>query len=155
KRGYRFVAVVTERPDRESADAGHERAPTTPVSQAPGRSFKRPRIVLLAMSILAGAGGLLVWQHTPNPEPVKSWRPELVVLPVQNLTGDAGRDYISDGMTEELITKLGSLDPDRLGVIARTSSMAYKQTAKTAAQIGGELGADYVLEGSLRGNTQR
>jgi len=58
-------------------------------------------------------------------------------------------------MTEELITQLGGLDPNRLGVIARTSSMQYKGAPKSAAQIAHELGVDYVLEGSVRWNDQR
>lgn len=74
----------------------------------------------------------------------------LAVLPVQNLTGDPSRDYVSDGLTEEIISQLGTLNPSRLGVIARTSSMAYKNTNKTVAQIGRDLQVDYVLESSLR-----
>jgi TolB-like protein len=79
----------------------------------------------------------------------------LAVLPVQNLTGDLEREYISDGLTEEMIVQLGSRNPQRLGVIARTSSMAYKKTNKTVDQIGHELGVDYVLETSLRSSGDR
>ena len=61
-------------------------------------------------------------------------------VPRQNLTGDASQEYFSDGLTEETITDLGELNPDQLGVIARTSSTAYKRTDKTIAQIGHELG---------------
>jgi len=74
----------------------------------------------------------------------------LVVLPFQNLTGDPSQDFISDGLTEEMITQASGLQHERLGVIARTSSMAYKDTRKPVSQIGQELGADYVLEGSIR-----
>ncbi|HKD80003.1 MAG TPA: tetratricopeptide repeat protein [Candidatus Angelobacter sp.] len=74
----------------------------------------------------------------------------LAVLPVQNLTGDSSREYVSDGLTEELIAELGGINPDRLGVIARTSAMSYKRTAKTVDQIGKELGVDYILESSMR-----
>jgi TolB-like protein/Tfp pilus assembly protein PilF len=69
------------------------------------------------------------------------------------MTGDFSREYISDGLTEEMIAQLGILNPSRLAVIARTSSMAYKQTTKTVGQIGRELNVDYVLETSLRGST--
>jgi tetratricopeptide (TPR) repeat protein len=58
-------------------------------------------------------------------------------------------------MTEELITQLGSLDPDHLGVIARTSAMQYKGTHKDVVQIARELGVNYVLEGSIRGSKER
>ena len=74
----------------------------------------------------------------------------MAVLPFMNLTGDAEQEYFSDGITEELISQLGRLQPERLGVIARTSVMRYKQTEKTAGQIGQELGVDYLLEGSAR-----
>ncbi len=74
----------------------------------------------------------------------------LAVLPFENLSGDPGQDYFSDGLSEETIMRLGQMSPRQLGVIARTSSMAYKQTDKSVAQIGRELGVDYVLEGSVR-----
>ena len=77
-------------------------------------------------------------------------RAMLVVLPFQNLTGDVQQDYLGDGLTEEMITQLGRLDPERLGVIARTSAMQYRNTTKRADQIGTELNVDYVLEGSVR-----
>jgi TolB-like protein/Tfp pilus assembly protein PilF len=74
----------------------------------------------------------------------------LVVLPFQNLSGDAEQDYLSDGMTEEMIAQLGTLHPSRLAVIARTSAMHYKGTTKRVDQIASELGAHYLLEGSVR-----
>ncbi|MGH9516302.1 MAG: winged helix-turn-helix domain-containing protein [Terriglobales bacterium] len=74
----------------------------------------------------------------------------LAVLPFENLSNDAEQEYFSDGLTEETITHLGQLSPERMGVIARTSSMAYKRTTKTVSQIGHELKVDYVLEGSVR-----
>ena len=54
-----------------------------------------------------------------------------------------------------MITQLGSLDPKHLGVIARTSSMQYKDAKKGAAQVARELGVDYLLEGSVRRSNQR
>jgi TolB-like protein len=74
----------------------------------------------------------------------------LAVLPFANLSNDPEQEYFSDGLTEETITDLGELNPERLGVIARTSAAAYKHTNKTIAQIGRELGVDYILEGSVR-----
>ena len=53
-------------------------------------------------------------------------------------------------MTEEMISQLGAMDPNRLGVIARTSAVKYKNSGKGIDQIGQELGVDYVLEGSIR-----
>ena len=74
----------------------------------------------------------------------------LAVLPFQNLSGDPSQDYFSDGLTEEMIAQLGALSPDQLGVIARTTTMAYKHSAKSVQQIGSELGVGYVLESSVR-----
>jgi len=80
---------------------------------------------------------------------------KLAVLPFENLTGDAGQDYFSDGLTEEMIAQLGRLNPRRLGVIARTSAMRFKKSDKTIEQVGRELGVDYVLTGSARTDAGR
>ncbi|HKE84840.1 MAG TPA: winged helix-turn-helix domain-containing protein [Vicinamibacterales bacterium] len=74
----------------------------------------------------------------------------LAVVPFENLSGDPEQEYFSDGLTDEMITQLGRLNPQRLGVIARTSAMRYKATRKTVAEIGNELGVSYVMEGSVR-----
>jgi TolB-like protein len=78
-------------------------------------------------------------------------RVRLVVLPFDNLSGDPAQDYIADGLTEELITSLGRTDPRRLGVTARSTANSYRHSRKTVREIGQELGAEYVLEGSVRG----
>jgi len=82
-------------------------------------------------------------------EPEQS-RIMLAVLPFENLSGDPAQEYLSDGLSEETIMRLGQMSPRRLGVIARTSSMAYKRTSKSVVQIGQELSVDYVVEGSVR-----
>jgi TolB-like protein/Flp pilus assembly protein TadD len=74
----------------------------------------------------------------------------LAVLPFATLQGAADQDYVADGLTEETIVGLGQIDPERLSVIGRTSSMTYRRTTKTLNEIGRELGADYLLEGSVR-----
>jgi TolB-like protein/Tfp pilus assembly protein PilF len=79
----------------------------------------------------------------------------LVVLPFANLSNDPTQEYFSDGLTEEMITQIGRLCPGRLGVIARTSSMLFKRSAKSASEIGRELSVDYLLEGSVRGEGDR
>jgi TolB-like protein len=85
----------------------------------------------------------------------KNGRVMLAVLPFRNLTGDAGQEYFSDGLTEEMIAQLGLLDPEHFGVIARTSVMHYKSTQENAEQIGRELGVQYVLEGSVRRDAEQ
>ncbi|MFZ1139113.1 MAG: winged helix-turn-helix domain-containing protein [Candidatus Sulfotelmatobacter sp.] len=93
------------------------------------------------------------------PEPNRnldiSQRVMLAVLPFENLSNDIEQEYFSDGLTEETISYLGQLDPQSLGVIARTSSMVYKRTAKTIAEIGRELGVNFVVEGSVRREKER
>jgi TolB-like protein/tetratricopeptide (TPR) repeat protein len=76
-------------------------------------------------------------------------RPRLVVLPFANLGTDTP-DYFSDGLTEEMIMQLGRRCANRLGVLARTSSMLYKNVVRGASDIGEALRADYLVEGSVR-----
>ena len=71
----------------------------------------------------------------------------IAVLPMANLSGDAGRDYFVDGMTDQLIAELSRISA--LRVTDRTSVMGYKQTTKRLNEIAGELGVDAVLEGSI------
>jgi TolB-like protein/DNA-binding winged helix-turn-helix (wHTH) protein/Tfp pilus assembly protein PilF len=156
------TATATRKAQPEAA-----RSPTThpnpqgaPVFSAKGSAARHsiPNIrlsVVLALLVLAAAGSLLLWHSKTTQAPTPSHRAMLAVLPVRNLTGDPSREYESDGMTEELITQLGGMDPEYIGVIARRSSMAYKNTQKTVGEIGRELGVDYVLEGSLRTDEQR
>jgi TolB-like protein len=61
------------------------------------------------------------------------------VLPFQNLTGDPKQEYLADGLTEEMIAQLGRLNPEQLGVIARTSVMGYKHSDQRLDQIGRDL----------------
>ena len=101
----------------------------------------------IAITVLAA----FVIPRAPRPErKPPSERVMLAVLPMVNLTHDPGQDYFSDGLTEEMITALGRMDVARLGVIARTSSMKYKNTTEDVSQIGRELGVNYILEGSVR-----
>ena len=79
----------------------------------------------------------------------------LAVLPFENLSGDSAQEYFSEGLTEEMISRLGQMEPQRLGVIARTSAIQYKGTKKRIDQIGKELGVDYILEGTVRHSGDR
>ncbi len=75
-------------------------------------------------------------------------RPSVAVLPFTNLSGDPQQDYFSDGMTEDITTELSRFS--ELVVIARNSAFQYKGKAVDIRQVGRELGARYVLEGSVR-----
>lgn len=86
---------------------------------------------------------------SPRARPEET-RPMLAVLPLENLSGIPKQEYFSDGLTEELITELGRISPGELGVIARTSIMRYKRSSKSIREIARELGANYLIEGSVR-----
>ena len=91
-----------------------------------------------------------VTQAGPQPRASIPGKLMLAVLPFENLSEDRTQEYFNDGLTEEMITQLSRLNPERLGVIARTSAMKYKGTKKSIKEIGAELGVAYVLEGSVR-----
>jgi adenylate cyclase len=74
--------------------------------------------------------------------------PSIVVLPFANMSNDPEQEYFSDGMTEDIITDLSKISG--LFVIARNSAFTYKGKAVKARTVGRELGARYVLEGSVR-----
>ena len=93
-----------------------------------------------------GAGSAAAPASTPSG--ATSGRRSIVVLPFTNLSPDADNAYFSDGLTEELISDLAKVNA--LQVTSRTSSMQLKGTTKDVRTIGQELGAQYVLEGSVR-----
>ncbi|HEX9804627.1 MAG TPA: adenylate/guanylate cyclase domain-containing protein, partial [Candidatus Dojkabacteria bacterium] len=72
----------------------------------------------------------------------------LVVLPLDNLSNDPSQNYFSDGMTEDITTKLCKISD--LKITSRTSAMQYKKATKSLREIGSELGVNYIVEGSLR-----
>jgi TolB-like protein/Flp pilus assembly protein TadD len=89
------------------------------------------------------------YRFVADVQPVEH-RAVVVVLPFENLQNDPAQEYVADGITEETIVGLGRMGPDRLSVIGRTTSMAYRRTKRTIGDIGNDLGADYVVEGSVR-----
>lgn len=116
----------------------------------PARSTWRRVIVTIGAVGLITAVGYAGWSLRVTPATTNQNRIMLVVLPFQNLTGDPEQQYLCDGLTEEMIADLGGADPSRLGVIARTSAMHYKDSTKRADEIARELGVGYLLETSLR-----
>ena len=79
----------------------------------------------------------------------------LAVLPFENIGGQPEQEYLADGFTEEATTALGQIDPERLSVIGRTSVLSYKRTTRSLAEIGRELGATYLVEGSIRAENRQ
>lgn len=173
RRGYRFIAPVSESPRPDAVAALIDRAPVAGREEdahAAGgaqedggeiRAAEQPRPRRRLWFLYLGVGSAVVllcglWAVSRlirRRAPATSAPPTrimLAILPFQNLSNDPKQDYFSDGLTEETITDLGELSPERMGVIARTSAMAYKNTNKTISQIGRELGVNYILEGSVR-----
>jgi TolB-like protein/DNA-binding winged helix-turn-helix (wHTH) protein/Flp pilus assembly protein TadD len=155
KRGYRFIAVVTEHGEPAApypSTAQTSEQAQSAVSPGPKKSlWLWPLALLAALAVTA----VLVSRYFWPPRNPSQQRVMLAVLPFANLSGDAHEDYFADGLTEEMIAQLGQLQPGKLGVIARTSTARYKDTKKTAAQIGRELGVGYLLEGSVRRGVER
>ncbi|MEW6210508.1 MAG: winged helix-turn-helix domain-containing protein [Acidobacteriota bacterium] len=139
RRGYRFIAGVE---NLEGSAQSHV-APLAEPAISAGKSSARWFIFIAVALIVAGYFAWRSFNRAPKSKVM------IAVLPFENL-GGADQDYFSDGMTEEMIARLGQMRPERLGVIARTSAMTYKGTKKDIALIGRELGVDFVLEGSVR-----
>lgn len=143
-KGYRFIADVQLRGGGETSSPGDQTAPR--------QIWTRPRLALGALALIAVVAFaiyLSTAQFGPAAEP-PAGKYMLAVLPFENLTGDPNEEYFSDGLTEEMITHLGNLDPDHLGIIARTSVMQYKNNRDGLSRVGRELGVHYTLEGSVR-----
>lgn len=156
--GYRLIAPVVDiapRPDvHQETDnqIASAKSESLAIESAPLPKPKSRRWLALAAAaiVMMTVGGWLSWNRTRHhPQPAKG-RLMIAVLPFQNLTGDSAQDYLSDGLTEEMVTQLGNLDPPQLGVIARTSVMYYKNRQQPLPQVGRDLGVQYVLEGSVR-----
>jgi TolB-like protein/Flp pilus assembly protein TadD len=128
-----------------------EIVPSIEPAKLPPSGRKRIVTALFALAILCAAAlGVYRWRQ--------AWvraheRLRLVVLPFTNLSGDPKQDYFSAGLTDEMITRLGSLDPQHLGVIAAASSSAL--AGKPIADIGHALDVQYALEGSVRRDGNR
>lgn len=152
KVGYRFAAAV-EAAREESGSGAQTPAVVAVKSPIRGRSPWLWTAALLCLG--AAATGLLMHHRRAAQASASTKRTMLAVLPFLNYSGDPKEEFFSDGFTEEMITQLGSLHPDRLGVIARTSAMHYKNTNESIAEIGRELNVDYVLEGSIRRENNR
>jgi TolB-like protein/DNA-binding winged helix-turn-helix (wHTH) protein/Tfp pilus assembly protein PilF len=140
--GYRFIAPVEE--VMPPSERSHRRAAT------PGRVKSVPRAVafLLAGVIAVAIGAAVLVQMMREPaEPAVSQQ-SIAVLPFANLSSDPEQEYLSDGLSEELLNLLARIDD--LRVIARTSSFYYKGKDVRIADVARELGVSHVLEGSVR-----
>jgi TolB-like protein/DNA-binding winged helix-turn-helix (wHTH) protein/Tfp pilus assembly protein PilF len=134
RRGYRFLCPV----------ATVSAPPEVTAVVAPGkRSWLRWAVAFLLVAAAASAATVLWVRRSARAAPIRS----IAVLPLRNLSNDPQEEYFSEGLTDELITRLASLQG--LRVISLTSVMQYKDTRKPLAQIARELNVDAVVEGSV------
>ena len=139
RRGYRFVAPVV--PVEGEAT---ERA--RPVGRTARTSGWLAVVALVVAGVAVWQSGMLSVKGTSAP-------PVLAVLPFEDL--DGSDPLFSDALTEELITQLGKRYSGRMSVIARTSAMQFRDTTLGIDEISSKLGADYLLEGSVRRSGER
>ena len=110
--------------------------------------------LLVFTAVLALLSWLQPWQQKEsslNSEGIVATspnKPSIAVLPFSNMSGDSEQEYFSDGISEDIITKISQLK--NLAVIARNSSFTYKGSNTKVQDIGKDLGVRYVLEGSVR-----
>jgi TolB-like protein/DNA-binding winged helix-turn-helix (wHTH) protein/Flp pilus assembly protein TadD len=139
RHGYRFVATVSAAPARPAGP----RSPLGPRTLRNGVLIGSVAAVLAVVIYSVWHGSAM--RAGPSPQKVI-----LAVLPLDNLSRDPDQEFFSDGLTEEMISQLGKLNPERLTVVTRGSVAKYKRTSLSAAEIGAELRADYVVQGSVR-----
>jgi TolB-like protein/DNA-binding winged helix-turn-helix (wHTH) protein len=165
RKGYQFTGDVTV---AEAADTARRLALRFPVTEG-SRASAQPALkyaeeipkrsrqwwkdaIVGAFAVVLVVTGYLLWRHFRGQQPPRSEKIMLAVLPFANLTGDPNKEYLADGLTEEMISQLARLNPEQLGVIARTSVMGYKNKDTRLDQIGRDLSVQYVLENSVRAN---
>ena len=136
-KGYRFVAAVEEIDGPADADMPYRRLRPGTAGQA--------LLAAAAVVMLATVAGF--WLGRPQFEPDPAAVRSIAVLPLENLTGDPGRDYFVEGLQDLLITRLSQLPG--LRVTSRQSTVRYRGSELPVADIVRELGVDALVEGSL------
>jgi adenylate cyclase len=128
------------------------------------KASKKGWIWAAAAAVVFAIVGLGIWQfypRRPSVEPASEAKmayplpdkPSIAVLPFDNMSGDPEQEYFSDGLSEEIITALSK--STEIFVIARNSSFTYKNKPVKVQQVAEDLGVRYVLEGSVRKDTER
>ena len=147
KRGYRFIGKVESEPPVVMFPTETQESEGLAAIVAPKTGISSARMLAVAGLI---ATALFIWKIVGERRVALSSPPRiqsLAVLPVVNLSSDAGQDFFADGMTEELTTDLGKISA--LRVISRTSAMRFRDTKKPLREIARELNVDAVVEGTV------
>jgi TolB-like protein/DNA-binding winged helix-turn-helix (wHTH) protein/Tfp pilus assembly protein PilF len=146
--GYRFVAEV-QKVEAQSREQAKEEPAI--VARPPARPAKAFRYLLLILVPLVVAALVYAFYTREKPRPVAI--SSIMVLPLENLSGDPAEEYFADGMTDALIGDLARIGG--LHVISRTSSMHYKRTKKSLSEIAREIKVDAVVEGTVQRSGDR
>ena len=122
---------------------------------APGLLHRRARtwlfVGLASLAVVSILSLLAFWGRRGSRVPSGLQRKTvLAVLPFDNLSRDPDQEFFSEGLTDEMIAQIGKLNRDRLKVVARSSVAKYKGSTLAAREIGKELNADYLVQGSVR-----
>jgi TolB-like protein/DNA-binding winged helix-turn-helix (wHTH) protein len=142
KKGYKLIAPITFPEDERVKNASPE-----PTFNKPSGFRQLSFIAVLGFLVVGG----VVWlasSYLPSSDAPLSDKPSIVVLPFTNLSDDPNQDYLSDGITEDLIIDLSQVSS--IVVISRTSAFAYKDRTVDIKEVADELDTRFVLEGSVR-----
>jgi TolB-like protein/DNA-binding winged helix-turn-helix (wHTH) protein/Tfp pilus assembly protein PilF len=150
----RRLRLVEQDQDKLAEEAGAESIATRGVRHAP-RWFLAAAVTGVALACVVALLAVWVWRRASSSPVDSTKKTVLAVLPFENLSGDPDQEFFTDGLTEEMIAQLGKLNRDRLAVIARSSVAKYKESKLPAREIGKELNADYLLQGSVRRSSDR
>ncbi len=113
------------------------------------RRWSTAAVAVMMAAVLIAAGALITSRRTSAGVVQSEGAKVIAVLPFENL-GDSADAYFADGVADEVRTKLAQVPAGGLELIARGSSVSYRGTTKRPTQIAGELGADYLLTGTVR-----
>jgi eukaryotic-like serine/threonine-protein kinase len=134
--------------ETESAKTAVPRQATVGLRRLARRRTLVAAAIMLVALVAAYAGLRLHWTRSTPSAAVVAAKPSIAVLPLQNLSGDPANDYFSDGMTEEVSTKLSRIQG--LKVASYSSTARFKGAQKSPEEIGRELQVRYLLAGSVR-----
>jgi TolB-like protein/DNA-binding winged helix-turn-helix (wHTH) protein/Tfp pilus assembly protein PilF len=169
RRGYRFIAPVKGSafpvPTTSDSEVESGLVPIEAMSQLvqgatleatsqPASIRRQPSTTRLAiwitaiLTVVGLLGAVLIHYSRVGANKTSQARNKsLIVLPIENLSGDKDQEYFADGMTDDLIANLAKIRS--LRVISRSTAMAYKGTRKPLSQIASELNVDAVFEGTV------
>jgi TolB-like protein/DNA-binding winged helix-turn-helix (wHTH) protein/Tfp pilus assembly protein PilF len=147
------VDLVDQEQERTAADLADTETVWGQVRRPAWRWLFVGPVSLAVVSILSLLG-VWVWRASRVPT-VFQGKTVLAVLPFDNLSRDPDQEFFSQGLTEEMIAQIGKLNRDRLKVVARSAVARYKGSALSAKEIGKELNADYLVQGSVRLSSDR